>query len=143
MSQSESALRTAQTVAMAFMMPVVKNDWNIYKSGRSRRSSECSNPQSCRSRKVSECKSEGPSLSTSPGSDFVVVSVVRMHGGADRKRAVVDAVGSSPGCRSCPDSFQPSAVESPVCSHDAATLQPCLQPRPKMPSEPGPPVEEG
>lgn len=60
---------------MAFMMPVVKNDWNIYKSGRSRRSSECSNPQSCRSRKVSECKSEGPSLSTSPGSEFVVVSV--------------------------------------------------------------------
>lgn len=57
------------------MMPVVKNDYNIYKSGRSRRSSECSNPQSCRSRKVSECsKSEGPSLSTSPGSDFVVGS---------------------------------------------------------------------
>lgn len=60
---------------MAFMMPVVKNDWDIYKSNRSRRSSECSNPQSCRSRKVSECsKSEGPSLSTSPGSDFIVGS---------------------------------------------------------------------
>lgn len=62
---------------MAFMMPVVKNDYNIYKSssGRSRRSSECSNSQSCRSRKVSECsKSEGPSLSTSPGSDFIVGS---------------------------------------------------------------------
>ncbi|KAK7862475.1 hypothetical protein R5R35_001373 [Gryllus longicercus] len=60
---------------MAFMMPVVKNDWDIYKSNRSRRSSECSNPQSCRSRKVSECsKSEGPSLSTSPGSDFLVGS---------------------------------------------------------------------
>lgn len=56
---------------MAFMMPVVKNDWDIYKSNRSRRSSECSNPQSCRSRKVSECKSEGPSLSTSPGSDYM------------------------------------------------------------------------
>lgn len=55
-------------------MPVVKNDWDIYKSNRSRRSSECSNPQSCRSRKVSECKSEGPSLSTSPGSDFMVGS---------------------------------------------------------------------
>lgn len=50
-------------------MPVVKNDWDIYKSNRSRRVSECSNPRSCRSRKVSECKSEGPSLSTSPGSD--------------------------------------------------------------------------
>lgn len=55
---------------MAFMMPVVKNDYNIYRQDRSRRSSECSNP--CRSRKVSECsKSDGPSLSTSPGSDFL------------------------------------------------------------------------
>lgn len=55
---------------MAFMMPVVKNDWDIYKSNRARRVSECSNPSTCRSRKVSECRSEGPSLSTSPGSDF-------------------------------------------------------------------------
>lgn len=55
-------------------MPVVKNDWDIYKSNRSRRVSECSNPRSCRSRKVSECKSEGPSLSTSPGSEFGVGS---------------------------------------------------------------------
>ncbi|KAK9875593.1 hypothetical protein WA026_009396 [Henosepilachna vigintioctopunctata] len=55
---------------MAFMMPVVKNDWDIYKSKRNRRVSECSNPSSCRSRKVSECKSEGPSLSTSPGNEF-------------------------------------------------------------------------
>ncbi|KOC67981.1 hypothetical protein WH47_12311 [Habropoda laboriosa] len=38
---------------MAFMMPVVKNEWDIYKTNRSRRSSECSNPQTCRSRKVS------------------------------------------------------------------------------------------
>ncbi|XP_019869067.1 uncharacterized protein LOC109597750 [Aethina tumida] len=56
---------------MAFMMPVVKNDWDIYKSNRSRRVSECSNTSNCRSRKVSECRSEGPSLSTSPGSDFI------------------------------------------------------------------------
>ncbi|GJQ77273.1 hypothetical protein Trydic_g20698 [Trypoxylus dichotomus] len=56
---------------MAFMMPVVKNDWDIYKSNRSRRVSECSNSRSCRSRKVSETKSEGPSLSTSPGSGFL------------------------------------------------------------------------
>ncbi|XP_046384088.1 ADP-ribosylation factor-like protein 6-interacting protein 4 [Ischnura elegans] len=54
---------------MAFMMPVVKNDWDIYRSNRSRRSSECSGG---RSRKVSECRSEGPSLSTSPGSDFLL-----------------------------------------------------------------------
>ena len=60
---------------MAFMMPVVKNDYDIYKSARSRRSSECSNPSGCRSRKISECsKSEGPSLSTSPGSDYNVSS---------------------------------------------------------------------
>ncbi|KAL1509738.1 hypothetical protein ABEB36_004430 [Hypothenemus hampei] len=57
---------------MAFMMPVVKNDWDIYKSNRSRRTSECSNTNSCRSRKVSECRSEGQSsTSTSPGSDFI------------------------------------------------------------------------
>ena len=35
------------------MMPVMKNEWDIYKTNRSRRSSECSNPQACRSRKVS------------------------------------------------------------------------------------------
>ncbi|XP_035728574.1 uncharacterized protein LOC118444419 [Vespa mandarinia] len=57
---------------MAFMMPVMKNEWDIYKTNRNRRSSECSNPRACRSRKVSECsKSAGPSLSTSPGSDFL------------------------------------------------------------------------
>lgn len=57
---------------MAFMMPVVKNDWDIYKSNRSRRSSECSTHRGGdRSRKVSECKSDCPSLSTSPGSDFL------------------------------------------------------------------------
>lgn len=58
------------------MMPVVKNDYNIYKNpNRSRRVSECSSSgHSSRSRKVSECKSEGPSLSTSPGTDFMVGS---------------------------------------------------------------------
>lgn len=40
-------------IEMAFMMPVMKNEWDIYKTNRSRRSSECSNPQACRSRKVS------------------------------------------------------------------------------------------
>lgn len=58
---------------MAFMMPVMKNEFDIYKgSGKSRRISECSNNSNCRSRKISECsRSECPSLSTSPGSDFV------------------------------------------------------------------------
>lgn len=50
---------------MAFMMPVMKNEFDIYKSNRSRHSSECSTTN-CRSRKVSECRSECPSLSASP-----------------------------------------------------------------------------
>ncbi|XP_058129048.1 uncharacterized protein LOC131286839 [Anopheles ziemanni] len=55
---------------MAFMMPVMKNEFDIYK-GRQRRISECSNQSNCRSRKVSESsRSDGPSsLSTSPGTD--------------------------------------------------------------------------
>ncbi|XP_019757372.2 uncharacterized protein LOC109535808 [Dendroctonus ponderosae] len=52
---------------MAFMMPVVKNDWNIYKSNRSRKTSECNTSCTTRTRKISECRSEGlGSLSTSP-----------------------------------------------------------------------------
>lgn len=57
---------------MAFMVPVMKKEFDIYKTGRSRRSSECSSSNaSCRSRKVSECRSDCPSLSTSPGSDYI------------------------------------------------------------------------
>ncbi|XP_059611384.1 uncharacterized protein LOC132255357 [Phlebotomus argentipes] len=60
---------------MAFMVPVMKNEFNIYKTDRNRRISECSNSSSCRSRKVSESsRSEGPSLSTSPASDFCMGS---------------------------------------------------------------------
>lgn len=48
-------------------MPVMKNEFDIYKAGRSRNASECSNnSNACRSRKVSETRSECPSLSTSP-----------------------------------------------------------------------------
>ncbi|XP_068141117.1 uncharacterized protein [Drosophila tropicalis] len=67
---------------MAFMMPVMKNNYDIYKDTRSRKTSECSNASSNngtttlasamgtpgaghqRRRKVSECKSE--SFATSP-----------------------------------------------------------------------------
>ncbi|XP_017088471.2 uncharacterized protein [Drosophila bipectinata] len=72
---------------MAFMMPVMKNNYDIYKDTRSRKTSECSNassngtttalasalgtpappgsaPHSQRRRKVSECKSE--SFAASP-----------------------------------------------------------------------------
>lgn len=53
------------------MVPVMKKEFDIYKTSRSRRSSECSSSSaSCRSRKVSECRSECPSLSTSPGHEF-------------------------------------------------------------------------
>lgn len=61
---------------MAFMMPVMKNEFDIYKN-RSRKVSECSNG-SCRSRKVSECRSEGPTLSQSPG-DYVASPAHRGH----------------------------------------------------------------
>lgn len=62
---------------MAFMMPVMKNEFDIYK-GRQRRVSECSNQSSCRSRKVSESsRSDCPSLSTSPGNEFVAGSPAR------------------------------------------------------------------
>lgn len=58
-------------IIMAFMIPVMKNEFDIYRTGRSR-TSECSN-NSCRSRKVSETRSECPSLSTSPnGMDYGV-----------------------------------------------------------------------
>ncbi|XP_023941344.1 uncharacterized protein LOC112048164 [Bicyclus anynana] len=50
---------------MAFMMPVVKNDWDIYNSQRSRRTSESADKAGIggRVRKVSESRSEGPVLS--------------------------------------------------------------------------------
>ncbi|XP_059479827.1 uncharacterized protein LOC132199256 [Neocloeon triangulifer] len=56
---------------MAFMMPVVKNDWDIYRSQRTNNNMRRTSDNS-RSRKASECRSsECPSLSTSPGStDF-------------------------------------------------------------------------
>lgn len=57
---------------MAFMVPVMKKEFDIYKTGRSRRSSECSSASaSCRSRKISECRSECPSLSTSPANEYI------------------------------------------------------------------------
>ncbi|XP_025411980.1 uncharacterized protein DDB_G0271670 [Sipha flava] len=76
---------------MAFMMPVVKNDYNIYKSNRNRRVSECSNDKtsgssgsSCGTRRVhsGSRSADGPSLSTSPGSDFMVSSPAHRSLGA-------------------------------------------------------------
>ncbi|KPI92594.1 PREDICTED: uncharacterized protein LOC106121792 isoform X1 [Papilio xuthus] len=57
---------------MAFMMPVVKNDWDIYHTQRSRRTSESAEKVVAgvggRVRKVSESRSEGPALSPRIGS---------------------------------------------------------------------------
>lgn len=49
---------------MAFMMPVVKKDWDLYNSNRSRRVSESAEKTALggRVRKVSESRSEGPAL---------------------------------------------------------------------------------
>lgn len=51
---------------MAFMMPVVKNDWDIYNSQRSRKASESTEKSGLggRMRKVSESRSEGPAFSS-------------------------------------------------------------------------------
>ncbi|KAJ8720197.1 hypothetical protein PYW07_012240 [Mythimna separata] len=50
---------------MAFMMPVVKKDWDLYNTQRSRRVSESAEKPALggRVRKVSESRSEGPALS--------------------------------------------------------------------------------
>lgn len=65
---------------MAFMMPVMKNEFDIYKTSRTRHASECSNTSNCRSRKVSETRSECPSFSTSPGTiDYGTSPAHRAH----------------------------------------------------------------
>lgn len=53
---------TAAAVEMAFMMPVVKNDWDIYNSRRISEGQEKAVPGR-RVRKVSETRSEGPAMS--------------------------------------------------------------------------------
>lgn len=56
---------------MAFMMPVMKNEFDIYNGSRTRKASELCNSSSNngqRARKVSECKSECQTSSTSPSS---------------------------------------------------------------------------
>lgn len=53
---------TAAAAEMAFMMPVVKNDWDIYNSRRCSEGQEKPGPGR-RVRKVSESRSEGPALS--------------------------------------------------------------------------------
>lgn len=87
---------------MAFMVPVMKKEFDIYKTGRSRRSSECSSSNaSCRSRKVSECRSDCPSLSTSPGSDYI---------------------GQHPGAAGHPGAAATAAVGHPAAYHRSQSI---------------------
>ena len=64
---------------MAFMMPLMRKDFDIYKNnGKPRRTSE--GASNGRSRKASESsRSEGPSLSTSPGSEYGTPSHRNLH----------------------------------------------------------------
>lgn len=62
-------------------MPVVKNDWDIYKSSRARKTSECNTSCTGRTRKISECGSEGPVLVSS---SKVKVPMAKHHSVPDR-----------------------------------------------------------
>lgn len=60
--------RIRSEIAMAFMMPVMKNEWDIYHSQRTRRASESGqDPRTGRSRKISETRSEGPGGGSASG----------------------------------------------------------------------------
>ena len=53
---------------MAFMMPIMKKDWDVYGTNPSRRSSESSAAAALRSRKISEsAKSEIIAMSSKNG----------------------------------------------------------------------------
>lgn len=102
---------------MAFMMPVMKNEFDIYKgSGRSRRVSECSNSSACRSRKVSECRSDCPSLSTSPGSDFISSSPAHRSHPMQMNR-----ISSKQFSRSSSRNSQSSLITSPTKSSSGSS----------------------
>ncbi|KAF7278146.1 uncharacterized protein LOC143190473 [Rhynchophorus ferrugineus] len=63
---------------MAFMIPVVKNEWDIYKSNKPRKVSESNSVNSTtnsRSRKISECTSGSLSSSSRPKSILKYQSV--------------------------------------------------------------------
>ncbi|XP_050520106.1 putative protein TPRXL [Daktulosphaira vitifoliae] len=77
---------------MAFMMPVMKKDYNIYNSNRTRRVSECAHDKSssmgscARRHHVGTRSADGPSsLSTSPGSDFLAGSPAHRSLGVSRQ----------------------------------------------------------
>lgn len=94
---------------MAFMMPVVKNDWDIYNSQRSRRTSESTEKNTGRVRKVSESRSEGPTF------------------GAMGTRAALSPHRSAPAmrslsyCRAPPSRASLRVVDSPKSSASPTT----------------------
>ncbi|KAL9697082.1 hypothetical protein quinque_000523 [Culex quinquefasciatus] len=107
---------------MAFMMPVMKNEFDIYK-GRQRRVSECSNQSNCRSRKVSESsRSDCPSLSTSPGNEFMAAGSPARH----RSHPMyMSHLASRPQfSRSASRNSQSSLVTSPTKAASASSSSP-------------------
>ncbi|EDS33178.1 conserved hypothetical protein [Culex quinquefasciatus] len=107
---------------MAFMMPVMKNEFDIYK-GRQRRVSECSNQSNCRSRKVSESsRSDCPSLSTSPGNEFMAAGSPARH----RSHPIyMSHLASRPQfSRSASRNSQSSLVTSPTKAASASSSSP-------------------
>lgn len=104
-------------------MPVMKNEFDIYK-GRQRRVSECSNQSgTCRSRKVSESsRSDCPSLSTSPGNDFMAAGSPARH----RSHPMyMSHLASRPQfSRSASRNSQSSLVTSPTKAASASSSSP-------------------
>lgn len=103
-------------------MPVMKNEFDIYK-GRQRRVSECSNQSNCRSRKVSESsRSDCPSLSTSPGNEFMAAGSPARH----RSHPMyMSHLASRPQfSRSASRNSQSSLVKSPTKAASASSSSP-------------------
>ncbi|XP_002099894.3 uncharacterized protein LOC6524022 [Drosophila yakuba] len=132
---------------MAFMMPVMKNNYDIYKDTRSRKTSECSNASSNgttalatalgtpaqgqqqqlqgnqRRRKVSECKSE--SFATSPSHGQLGVSSA--HQRMQMQRCHSSRAFPRNASRSSHGSLQqmvsPTRSSPPTRSHTASALE--------------------
>ncbi|XP_017055077.2 uncharacterized protein LOC108097352 [Drosophila ficusphila] len=128
---------------MAFMMPVMKNNYDIYKDTRSRKTSECSNAssngttalatalgtpaqgqqQNQRRRKVSECKSE--SFATSPSHGQLGVSSA--HQRMQMQRCHSSRAFPRNASRSSHGSMQqivsPTRSSPPSRSHTASALE--------------------
>ncbi|KAH8354138.1 hypothetical protein KR084_001253 [Drosophila pseudotakahashii] len=132
---------------MAFMMPVMKNNYDIYKDTRSRKTSECSNAssngtsamatalgtpaqgqqqqqQSQRRRKVSECKSESFATSPSHGQLGVASAHQRMQmQRCHSSRAFPRNASRSSHGGSMQQIVSPTRSSPPSRSHTASALE--------------------